>query len=204
MCQNSQRACFKVLNTETRTQYLHFRSLWKTWALLQTQTSIALSTAWQLPHIRKEEKSHPLLKASWLWKKNDSWTHQERSKKGVKQIRLHPASCNMEDVIITVAILKWVLFGTVGEGRISCSLASRQRVMSTLIRSVCSTRTHLYCLWYQCASTACSPNLSLMINKNIQHIMDILSDINTMTNQQDWIKKISWCSKAEWAKCFTN
>lgn len=39
------------------------------------------------------------------------------------------------------------VFETAGEAHISCSLASRQGAMSTLIRSVCSTRTHVYGLW---------------------------------------------------------
>lgn len=63
------------------------------------------------------------------------------------QIRLHPDSCNMEKVIITVAIPKRVRFRTAGEESISCSLASRQGAMSTLIGSVCRARAHVCGLW---------------------------------------------------------
>ena len=72
---------------------------------------------------------------------------RETDARGVEQIRLHPNSCNMEEVIIAVAISKWVLFRAAGEKRISCSLASRQGAMSTLIRSVCRAGTHVCGLW---------------------------------------------------------
>ena len=65
----------------------------------------------------------------------------------VEQNHLHPNSWIIKEVIITVAISKWKLFRTAGEGSISRSLAGRQGAMNTLIRSTCSTRTHVCGLW---------------------------------------------------------
>ncbi len=101
----------------------------------------------------------------------------------VKQSRLHLNSCNMEEAVITVAIAKQVLFRTAGQERISCSLASRQGAMNTLIRSVCSASTHVCGLWTlqnRCLShtelpnTARSPDSSLRTRKPYSDVCEYI------------------------------
>ncbi len=121
----------------------------------------------------------------------------EMGAQGEDQIRLHPNSCNMEEIIITVAISKWVLFRTAGEERISCSLASRQGALSTLIRSVCSARTHVCGLWTlenRCLSHTELPTLQVHLihqwwRRSYMQIyaMDISLDINAITQPGVWL-----------------
>lgn len=79
-CENSRRACLRKPNTKVRTRGSDPPRGKK-------KSDTALSTARQFPYICREERWHPLLKASWTVgkKKHDSWAHQggaDRHRKG--------------------------------------------------------------------------------------------------------------------------
>lgn len=90
--------------------------------------------------------------------------------RGMVQIYVHPNSCNMEEVIVSVQCQNGHISGQQDTEHISCSLSSRQSATSSLIRSVCSVRAHVCGLWtserarslpHRAANTACSPDGSL-------------------------------------------
>lgn len=113
--------------------------------LLWIQTALAPSTTWPFPCLEGRKITTTTKSMMIVYKKLGLAT-SGRDGEG-SAIHLHPNSCNMEDVIITVAHSKWEFFGRAGEERISCSLAGRQGAMSALIRSACSARTHICGLW---------------------------------------------------------
>lgn len=127
----AKRACLKELNIKTRTRCVHFRSPWKTWALLPTPTPAVLSTE---RHTQPQSKHQD-------WERKILFLSAKRG--GADLF----TSCLMQYGECNHRCGKWVLFRTAGQGSISCSLVSRQGAMSTLIRSVCGTRTHVYGLW---------------------------------------------------------
>lgn len=106
--------------------------------LLWMQTALAPSMARQFPTSRGKKTLICYQKYDDCMKKmNWASPHREGTEMCCATC-LHSKSCNMEEVIIAVAISKWELFGTAGDERISCSLAAKQGAMSALIRSVCS------------------------------------------------------------------
>lgn len=176
-CQNSRRACFKKTERGGSCSWLMSSeerlSAGKN-GDTDANTNISRTKRSMTAPIRLVGRRNSSASVAIMWGR------LERAEcRGVELNRLHQNSCNMEEVIITVAIWKGVLFGTAGVESISCSLAGRQGAMSALIRSVCSARTLVCGPWTQekrclahtqLPTSACSPDPSLTTQESYSNI----------------------------------